>query len=337
VEEVVLLEKLCANLSQAASNLAQARQQAALERQLKQSEETYRTLFETVQQGVVFQGASGEIVSANPAAERILGISLAQMQGRTSMDPRWGTIHPDGSPFPGTEHPSMQALATGQPIKGVVMGVVNPLVAATIWISVNSTPILDKDTGAVDYVYAIFDDISETVRLQQELQAQAHRDFLTEIANRRYFFHLGARELARAERYGGDVSLIMLDIDHFKMVNDTHGHAAGDIVLKAVAQICKTGLREIDILGRIGGEEFAILLPQTSGDTAREVAERIRNAVQDAAVPAGNGLPAIQVTVSMGVSTEKAVHVSLDDLLQEADTALYKAKHTGRNRVCCAF
>jgi len=337
VGEVAVLEKLCANLSHAADTLARVKHEKLLEQQLKQSEETYRTLFETVQQGVVFQDAGGRIVSANPAAERILGTSLAQMQGRTSMDTRWGTIRPDGSPLPGAEHPAMQALTTGQAIKGVVMGVVNPLFSATIWISVSATPILNKGSGAVDYVYAIFDDISETVRLQQELQVQANRDFLTEIANRRYFFHLGARELARAERYASDVSLIMLDIDHFKMVNDTHGHAIGDVVLKAVAQICKKGLREIDILGRIGGEEFAILLPQTSGDTAREVAERIRNTVQDAGVPVGNGAPAIQVTVSMGVSTEKAAQASLDDLLQSADTALYHAKHTGRNRVCCSF
>lgn len=337
VAEVAVLEKLCVNLSQAADTLARVKHEKLLEQQLKQSEETYRTLFETVQQGVVFQDAGGHIVSANPAAERILGISLAQMQGRTSMDPRWGTIHPDGSLFPGSEHPAMQALTTKQAIKGVVMGVVNPLVDTTIWISVSATPILNQATSAVGYVYTIFDDISETVRLQQELQVQANRDFLTEIANRRYFFHLGARELARAERYASDVSLIMLDIDHFKMVNDTHGHAVGDIVLKAVAQICKTGLREVDILGRIGGEEFAILLPQTSGDTAREVAERIRNAVQVAGVPVGSSVPAIQVTVSMGVSTEKAAQASLDDLLQAADTALYEAKHTGRNRVCCAF
>lgn len=337
VEEVVLLEKLCANLGQAADDAAHAKQRSAMEQLLRHSEETYRTLFETVRQGVVFQDAGGHIISVNPAAERILGISLSQIQGRTSVDSRWGTIHTDGSPFSGTEHPSMQAIATGQPVSSVIMGVYNPQLATTVWIRTSATPIHNKVTSALEYVYVIFDDISETIRLQQELQLQANRDFLTGVANRRHFFHLGTHELARAERYASDVSLIMLDIDQFKAVNDTHGHAVGDMVLKAVAQVCKKGLREFDILGRIGGEEFAILLPQTAGDTAREVADRIRNAVQDTGVQTGSGMPDIHVTVSLGVATEKSLHVSLDELLQAADTALYHAKHTGRNRVCCAF
>jgi diguanylate cyclase (GGDEF)-like protein len=133
----------------------------------------------------------------------------------------------------------------------------------------------------------------------------------------------------------------MLDIDHFKHVNDTHGHAVGDLVLKQVAQVCKTALREVDVLGRIGGEEFAVLLPQTPGAMAIDVAERIRNAIAQAAFAFGPAGAAIPVTVSLGVSTLDRAHAdstgTTDTLLQAADTALYQAKNSGRNKVCSAF
>ena len=340
-EEVELLENLSANLSQAADALVHAAQHLAMERRIQHSEETFRTLFETVHQGVVYQNAQGEIMSANPAAERILGLTLAQMHGRTSADPHWQAIRPDGSPFPGDEHPAMQAIATQKPVYGVVMGINNAKAEAITWINITATPIHNKETGALDYVYAVFDDVSETVRLQHALEVQANRDFLTEVANRRHFFAKANEELARAVRYGTPVSLLMLDIDHFKNVNDTHGHGVGDLVLKRVAQICKDALREVDVLGRIGGEEFAILLPQTPGDMAVDVAERIRLAVAQAALSFGPDGSNIPISVSLGVSTlvrtQADTPVTTDTLLQAADTALYQAKHSGRNRVCSAF
>jgi diguanylate cyclase (GGDEF)-like protein/PAS domain S-box-containing protein len=336
-EEVALLEKLSANLSQAADAMEVAKQQRQLALQLRQSEETYRTLFETVQQGVVFQNLQGEIISANPAAERILGLSLSQMQGRTSLDPRWRTIRPDGSDFPGSEHPAMRALATGQAVNGVTMGIHLPESGTPVWISVNAKPVRNKETGALEYVYAVFDNITETVRLQSELEAQANRDFLTDVANRRHFFALANQELARATRYQSPMSMLMLDIDYFKAVNDTHGHAVGDQVLKMVAQVCKAALREVDVLGRIGGEEFAVLLPQTAGGMALDVAERIRIAVGQAKVEGGANGAFVSVAVSVGVSTRQTDEDTVDSLLQAADTALYKAKNSGRNRVCSAF
>jgi len=339
-EEVELLENISANLSQAAEALERAAQHLAMERRIQHSEETFRTLFETVHQGVVYQNPKGEIISANPAAERILGLSLAQLQGRTSMDPQWQAIRPDGSPFPGTEHPAMLAIASGKPVYGVVMGINHSTSAKTVWINITATPIHAKTTGALEYVYAVFDDISETVRLQHELEVQANRDFLTDVANRRHFFAKASQELARAVRYDTPLSMLMLDIDHFKVVNDTHGHAAGDLVLRLVAQVCTAALREVDVLGRIGGEEFAVLLPQTSGNMAADVAERIRQSVEHAPFAFGVGGANIPITVSLGVSTlDRAQNTptTADALLQAADTALYQAKHSGRNRVCVSF
>lgn len=143
------------------------------------SEERYRTLFETMAQGVVYQGADGAIISANPAAERILGLSLAQMQGRQSADPRWRAIHEDGSDFPGETHPSMVALRTGEPVHDVVMGVYNPADGRHHWVNVNARPQFRPGELSPFQVYATFEDITarkdaeaEVRRLNGELEAR---------------------------------------------------------------------------------------------------------------------------------------------------------------------
>ncbi|MDI1308530.1 MAG: diguanylate cyclase [Methylotenera sp.] len=167
----------------------------------------------------------------------------------------------------------------------------------------------------------------------EELERRAYTDYLTGLANRRYFFEKAENELARALRYSKKLSILMLDIDHFKQVNDNYGHEAGDVVLKKLAEICLASLRAIDIIGRIGGEEFAILLPETSIETAMETAERLRIALSSTAVQLDNGL-SLHFTASFGVVTLEEKNDTVDMLLNRADQALYKAKGDGRNRVC---
>ncbi|MDP1636181.1 MAG: diguanylate cyclase, partial [Gallionellaceae bacterium] len=170
---------------------------------------------------------------------------------------------------------------------------------------------------------------------QDELKQQAQVDYLTGVSNRGHFMLLAAQELARATRYGNDLSLFMLDIDLFKQVNDRHGHKAGDLVLIKLAEVCRETLREVDVIGRVGGEEFAILLPETGGVAAAEVAERLRRVLAETQVPQEKG-PSVQFTVSIGVSTLISADDTLDVLLSRADDALYKAKESGRNKVCVA-
>lgn len=124
----------------------------------------------------------------------------------------------------------------------------------------------------------------------------------------------------------------MMDIDHFKQINDTHGHKVGDLVLKKLADVCRMMLREVDIIGRIGGEEFALLLPETSIEEATEVAERLRVTIASDNLPIENQLP-ISFTVSIGISSMKSPDNNLDVLLNMADKGLYVAKNSGRNRV----
>ncbi|MBC7292566.1 MAG: GGDEF domain-containing protein, partial [Thermoleophilia bacterium] len=122
----------------------------------------------------------------------------------------------------------------------------------------------------------VIHDITEKVRLLEQARELANHDDLTGLANRRHFLGLAVRELERSRRYGSALSLIFFDVDHFKEINDTFGHRAGDLVLQKLALVCRSALRQSDILGRLGGEEFAVLLPETALEEAAEVAERLR-------------------------------------------------------------
>ncbi|RMH43089.1 MAG: diguanylate cyclase [Deltaproteobacteria bacterium] len=168
-------------------------------------------------------------------------------------------------------------------------------------------------------------------RANDQLAELAATDGLTQLRNRRVLYEHLEREFARARRYKHPLAVFMLDVDHFKQVNDVHGHAVGDDVLRVVARVITTQTRETDIAGRYGGEEFVVLAPDTPTAAARVLGERIRAAVH-AETEAADGVPA--VTVSVGIATTESVQpAQFEDLLHLADEALYRAKKRGRNRV----
>lgn len=171
----------------------------------------------------------------------------------------------------------------------------------------------------------------ELAAANMELQVMASTDALTGLNNRRAFMELGENELRRAARKCVWPAVIILDLDHFKRVNDTWGHAAGDEVLRAMSEILKRELREIDVFGRLGGEEFIALLPETTLEDALRVAERVRTAIQ--ATPIVVEGHTIGATASIGVATGEAGR-TLDEVIAKADEALYQAKSLGRNQVC---
>jgi diguanylate cyclase (GGDEF)-like protein/PAS domain S-box-containing protein len=189
--------------------------------------------------------------------------------------------------------------------------------------------------GGVPIRLTAIRDITERKLFEVELKRQAHIDHLTGVSNRGYFMVQAELELSRAIRYGNPLSLYMLDIDLFKKVNDSYGHKIGDLVLIKLAEVCKQTLREVDIIGRVGGEEFVILLPQTDLVEATEVAERLKESIAKSKVPLESGLP-LHFTVSIGVTSLASKDDNLDVLLNLADKALYEAKEKGRNRVCVA-
>jgi diguanylate cyclase (GGDEF)-like protein len=171
-------------------------------------------------------------------------------------------------------------------------------------------------------------ELEQELKKQAELQAQT--DFLTGLFNRRHFVEAAEREMERAIRFQRPLTLLMIDIDHFKIINDTWGHAIGDIVLKQTSHLIREALRNVDILGRTGGEEFATVIVETEGKDAREIAKRVLTTVADAEIaPPGAGN--IRVTVSVGLSSLQGRDISFNSLLDEADQAMYKAKQAGRN------
>ncbi|QGU31988.1 sensor domain-containing diguanylate cyclase [Thermochromatium tepidum] len=175
-------------------------------------------------------------------------------------------------------------------------------------------------------------DITESKRLEEGLRQLTRLDPLTQLFNRRYFFTLAEQEYQRFRRYHRPMALCMVDIDHFKSVNDRYGHLVGDTVLCAVAQTLHDNLRQVDILARYGGEEFVILLPETDLQTACASAERLRLAVAERRIETASG--PIAVTLSLGVvAIDNGRSMTLEQLLDTADQMLYRAKQAGRNRV----
>ena len=460
--------------------------------QMRSSERRFRALVEGMAEGVVLQDGDGAVIASNPAAERILGLTADQIADRASRDPRWGAVREDGTPFEDDDHPALETLRTGRPVRDVILGVhrgdgtlrwisiatellppersgEGPLVLGTFTdvterraaeialradgvehaaltrvatlVAADAAPsevfaavaeeaarVLDADaagvvrtepdggasvvgawskeglerpevgeavaldaptavaralreqrparvngyeglrraagppapyrSGAAGPVHvrgrlwgavtvattgsAEFDDAA-TQRLErfanlvalavsaaearEKLVSLATSDELTGLPNQRAFRERLDREVRRAVRYGRPLSLVMLDIDHFKAINDTHGHPAGDRVLAAVARLLQGFVRGEELMARIGGEEFAWLLPEADVSRASLAAERAIELVSRDPLP-GVG----RVTVSAGVG-ELARAGSAADMVECADRALYAAKAGGRNRV----
>lgn len=199
------------------------------------------------------------------------------------------------------------------------------------WEDVAISPVTDE-TGAITNFVAVKEDISHSKTLEQELRRLATVDSLTGILNRRSFFDLAAQEFSHSHRHDQPLAAMMLDIDHFKSVNDAYGHHVGDAAICGVVAACRGVLRERDIFGRYGGEEFACVLPNTSKEQAMIVAERLRAAVAGYTIEFQGGRYG-PFTVSVGVASLTELEVGIEAMLGRADAALYEAKLAGRDCV----
>jgi diguanylate cyclase (GGDEF)-like protein/PAS domain S-box-containing protein len=196
----------------------------------------------------------------------------------------------------------------------------------------------NQDIELVSYIADLVWEIVEQKRaaehirqLNSQLESLAMTDELTGLMNRRSFFIRGASEIKRVRRYHTPLSLLMLDLDGFKTINDQYGHEIGDVMLQSVAQILCVIVRECDLVARMGGEEFSILLPNTKPKDAENMAERIRLAVEAIECPVPDGI--VTVTASIGVSGYSQDVADIDAILRNADAAMYQAKRVGRNRI----
>jgi diguanylate cyclase (GGDEF)-like protein/PAS domain S-box-containing protein len=307
-----------------AAQLSMVIERKQTEETLRESEATYFALVQNATIGIVLRDEAGFITYANNVFIRMMQADEpSELLGRPYLD----FVHPDdlaGS----LNRIGQNILGIGSPLREHrLVG----LHGHTIFVESTGVPIAK---GGRTYVMGVFQDITERKRLEEQLQYQATTDGLTGIFNRRHFMARADEELQRIQRYSGTFSMLMLDIDHFKKINDRFGHAIGDIVLKQFTGVCKKATRNTDLLGRIGGEEFAILLPETGLASAKQVAERLCKSVQDHVFSTEDGLQ-----ISLSVSIGGAQHFpdeSLSELMVRSDQALYRAKKEGRNRVVVA-
>lgn len=309
--------------------------------------ERVRNALDSLSEGLLIVGRDGIIVFSNISFARKTGMSPKELVGKKidSFDWRMDEESTVSEEFP------WDSILQGKQSPGSVMLNLKTGLIERYRFSVNVSPI----TAAADKVRGVlitFDDVTEIeskndelrrtlgkleqskreiMRQNQELQVLATRDPLTGVLNRRSLFQGFETLFAEAREEGEELSFIMVDIDHFKSVNDRFGHAVGDKVIKLLAAILTEYSRPNDLVGRFGGEEFCVVLPGASGDDAVEIAERMRLAVQE-----GHGAKftnALRITSSFGVSTISSDIENVNRLVEQADKALYVAKESGRNRV----
>ncbi len=299
----------------------------------KQAEEKIRKLSSAVTHSpaaIIITAIDGRIEYVNPKFTAITGYSMEEALGKT---PR---ILKSGQTPPEVYTDLWQTILAGREWRGELL---NRKKNGELYWDLSSISAITDADGNITHFVAVNEDItqrkeneSKIARLNIGLEQLAITDYLTNLHNRRYFMQRGAEEFKRAKRNRQALTLLMLDIDEFKKVNDTYGHEAGDMALQQVAATLKFSLREVDILGRMGGEEFAVLFPNTALPEGMSLAERVRENIAHTPFEVQNN-PPITITVSIGVSSITEEMTNIDDMLRSADAALYHAKHDGRNRV----
>lgn len=298
-----------------------------VEEALRHSEEQLRLVLEGAELGFWdWNIVTGEVVR-NERWARMLGYHLEEIQLTTQ---QWTDfIHPDDR---SAAWKSINDVLEGQSAAHKLEYRMLHKNGSIRWI-LDQANIMQWDAkGKPTRMSGIHSDISERKKMEMELIRQARTDYLTGLINRNQFIELAGQAFSSAQRYKNPLSFLMLDVDFFKKVNDTYGHIAGDAALQKLAKVCLETLREIDIVGRLGGEEFAILLPQTGREQAYEAAERLRLALANARVYVEG--KEFGFTVSIGLADLNTEHGTIDDLINNADKALYNAKRSGRNQVC---
>lgn len=283
------------------------------------SEERLRTILEQSPVGVsVSRRDDGKIIFANTRFVELIGLTRADVIGRSARDFYVDRFQRD--------RVVERLRSSGSVVNMEVQFRRADGTAFWTLFTVNQAVIQGVQVNLA-WIY----DYTERRNMEEALRDMASRDPLTGIYNRRCFTELARSQIARANRYQEPLSVFVLDVDHFKRVNDTYGHATGDDALRMVAGGCQSILREYDILGRLGGEEFVVILPGATADESRVVAERVRRHIARMPIPGPDGR--FHLTSSIGISALDGTNDTLEKAIHRADLALYRAKREGRNRV----
>jgi diguanylate cyclase (GGDEF)-like protein/PAS domain S-box-containing protein len=293
------------------------------ERRLWTSEALFRQAFDHATVGMIVLDPTGIVLRANPRFCRMLGYTRETVEGRNISEFTHEEDRTIGNAF------RARAL-DGGPVSAEFDKRLLTLRGETLYCRVAISLVRDDNDLPAFFVSHV-NDVTESRRIEAELVRLANTDPLTGVANRRPFLSRLHEELARVRRYGTQASCLMLDFDHFKQVNDRWGHSSGDALLQHFSQLCAERLRITDLLGRLGGEEFAILMPETAQAGAVALAEQLREWVTSH--PLQLGAQRIPFSISIGVTELTASDDSPDQVLARVDAALYHAKALGRNRV----
>ncbi len=286
--------------------------------ELKRAETDRQRIFELSLDMLSINTMEGQFVETNPAWSRTLGWSATELRKIKWLDL---VISDDLTSSTDVSH----RLSRGES----VVGFENRCQCKDgniKWLSWSSHPDPERKR-----IFSTVRDVTIRKRMEEELHQLATTDPLTGAGNRRHFIERATAELLRGRRYGAQMALLMLDIDYFKEVNDTYGHSVGDEVLKRLVDCCHQELRETDIFGRYGGEEFAAVLVSTDKSGALRTCKRLLKAISKLKIRAGT--TTVSITVSLGLTMHQADDSSIDTLLKRADDALYQAKNTGRNQI----
>ena len=291
----------------------------------------FKTLIDTTNDVVIitdvtpFEEGGPRIVYVNPAFEKLMGYRAEEVIGES---PR--LLHGPNTDRQ-TRYRIRKAILHGKPIRTELLKYGKDGQAR--WLDMNIVPLQD-DSGEIKYFASIERDLTRYKKMERQLANMALFDSLTGALSRAAYLQHAEKEFKRSKRYNRPLSTIMIDIDHFKKINDQYGHAAGDHVLQIFVEAIEEEIRGPDAIGRIGGEEFALLMPDTPLKSAAHLAERVRQRITKYPYIAGKML--IEVTASLGVAVMEEEDANYKAMLQRADEALYTAKHSGRNRVTMA-
>lgn len=297
---------------------------------LTAKEADFRLLAEQSRDMVMRISADERILYVSPSCARIVGWSAEQLQGT----PALAGVNKEDLP---RVQASVTALRSGQAEEARIIYRSRHCDKGEVWLESGLRVTRNADTGNIDGVVAISRDMTEHKDLEDKLAALATSDGLTGLANRRHFDERLHAEWTRAKRDGSPLSLLLIDVDHFKKFNDRYGHQAGDRCLRAIARVLSEQIRRpTDLAARYGGEEFALLLPNTDAEGCRQVGEKARAAFHQLGMLHEANGPSRSVTASFGGATiEPAQHTTeaASTLVEAADNALYAAKEHGRDRL----
>ncbi|TRX74611.1 GGDEF domain-containing protein [Pseudomonas mangiferae] len=292
---------------------------------LREREQLFSTLLGSVNAVLwAFDWNAGQIIYVSPAYETVFGRSAALLLA--DYDEWRNSIYPDDMEYAAQSFAEVFARGSVETREyRIIRGD-----GQIRWLS-DKCFVSPYDDSQPPIVVGIAEDITEKKRMEGELHRLATLDVLTQSSNRRYFFECAEREYEVARRNGSALAFLLLDVDDFKKVNDTYGHQVGDQVLQRVAQCAASALRRADLFGRIGGEEFAAVLPGCDPQQARQIAERLQREVQRQTFNAEGAT--FGVTLSQGLTTLRSSDRDLDALYSRADEGMYRAKRQGKNQV----